>query len=245
MEKSTAPSGNNRTGMQTGGKHARQLIVEDAPPPERAEAIERIRAAYTAEAEPVGTIPPPKTAKGMAKSGMQKMSGAHPQMFADKLAERCAFERGGARLYEALLTKCRHRGSADIDGGENVVEEARLQEIRQQELQHLHMLIECIETLGADPTAETPSADLVGVETMGILQVVSDPRTTVPQALHAMLSAELADHAGWDHLCDMAEAMGQDEMADRFRTALEQEAEHVATVRAWYSQLTLGRRTTH
>jgi hypothetical protein len=93
--------------------------------------------------------------------------------------------------------------------------------------------------LGADPTAQTPSADLVGVETMGLMQAVTDPRTNLAQTLHALLMAELGDEAGWEILIAFAEQMGQEEMAKRFREAEAHEQEHVFKVREWYQALTL------
>ena len=35
----------------------------------------------------------------------------------------------------------------------------KLERICKEELEHFHMLWECLETLGADPTVQTPSAD--------------------------------------------------------------------------------------
>ena len=59
---------------------------------------------------------------------------------------------------------------------------------------------------------QTPCADVTGAESIGLLQVVSDPKTTVDQSLHAILVAELADNAGWEELIALAREMGQDDM---------------------------------
>jgi ferritin-like metal-binding protein YciE len=101
----------------------------------------------------------------------------------------------------------------------------------------MYMLSECIKRLGADPTAQTPGADLVGIESQGLVQTVSDPRTTFGQSLHAVLVAELADVEAWDLLASLAEGMGEDEMAQNFRQALAQEQEHLAKVRSWYQSI--------
>ena len=66
----------------------------------------------------------------------------------------------------------------------------------QQTHNYFQLVCEAIEQLGGDPTAMTPCADLVGVQSMGLWQSVSDPRTTLAQCLNTMLVAELADHAG-------------------------------------------------
>jgi hypothetical protein len=44
--------------------------------------------------------------KGVAKTGMQKLTGKKPEVLIDKLGARLAFERTGTRLYDALLGKC-------------------------------------------------------------------------------------------------------------------------------------------
>src|SRR5687768_4629779 len=69
-------------------------------------ALAAIRADYIREADPVGSVPPPSTLKGALKTGAQMLSGNRAEVLLDKLGERLAFERGGTRLYEALITKC-------------------------------------------------------------------------------------------------------------------------------------------
>ena len=162
------------------------------------------------------------------------IAGKRPQAFLDKLAERLAFERGGARLYDAVLVKLSAH-AAELRGPVT----ADVEQIRDDEVRHALLIKACIEKLGADPTAQTPCADLVGVETSGFLQAASDPRTTLAQTLHAALAAELVDTAGWETLIALAENMGQDEMADQFREALQQETQHLAMVRRWFNELTL------
>jgi hypothetical protein len=63
-------------------------------------------------------------------------------------------------------------------------------------MRHFELVRCTIEMMGCDPTAQTPCADLVGVETLGLVQVLTDPRTTVAQCMNAILTAELADNAG-------------------------------------------------
>jgi hypothetical protein len=52
--------------------------------------------------------------------------------------------------------------------------------------------------------------------------------------------AELADNDGWQLLIKLARQMGQDDMADRFQTALEEEDRHLASVRTWMEQICLS-----
>jgi rubrerythrin len=208
----------------------------DAPLMEEGDDAElaAVRREYILEADPLGSVPPPATLKGVAKSGVKMLAGKRPHAFIDKLAERLAFERGGARLYDAVLVKVKAHAS-ELPGATV----ADVERIRDDEARHALLIKECIEKLGADPTAQTPCADLVGVETMGFIQAASDPRTTLAQTLHAALAAELVDAAGWETLIALAENMGQDEMAEQFRGALQQETQHLAMVRRWFNELTL------
>jgi hypothetical protein len=93
---------------------------------------------------------------------------------------------------------------------------------------------------GADPTAQTPCADLTGVESSGLVQSLNDPRTTVAQGLHSILIAELADNAAWELLIELANGTGQTQLVEQFSAALAEEQEHLQQVRTWVQQLTLA-----
>jgi tRNA isopentenyl-2-thiomethyl-A-37 hydroxylase MiaE len=147
----------------------------------------------------------------------------------EKLAERLAFERTGTRLYEAII------GKAESLAEKSAPRIDELEKIHDEELRHFHMVKDYIEKLGGDPTAETPSADVVGVASSGLLKVITDPRTTIPQSLQALLVAELADNDGWSALIKLAEGFNQDEMAADFRQALQAEERHLTQVRSWLS----------
>ena len=236
--------GMNRTGLQMSPQHAKEMmenveLLGDDSSGDRAaltdgRALAATRLEYIAAADPLGSVPAPATLKGAAKSGAKMLTGRRPQVFIDKLAERLAFERGGTRLYDAVCAKAK----AQVADASKVSAE-ELQEIRDSEARHALLIKECLETLGADPTAQTPCADLVGVETMGLLQAASDPRTTLAQTLHAALAAELIDNEGWEDLIAMASEMGHDDMARRFKEALDEEGVHLTKVRSWYAQLTM------
>jgi hypothetical protein len=236
--------GLNRTGMQMSPHQSQemlegvQLLGPDSEDTELEEpegqALSVTRLEYIAAADPLGSVPPPGTLKGAAKSGAKMMTGRRPQAFIDKLAERLAFVRGGTRLYDAVYAKAvAHNDELGKISADEILA------IRNSEAEHALLIKECLETLGADPTAQTPCADLVGVETMGLLQAASDPRTTLAQTLHAALAAELIDGAGWENLILMAREMGHDDMVQRFEIALDAEAVHLAKVKGWYTALTM------
>lgn len=230
--------GHNRTGLQVSPLHA-ELLTEIAQrdvdrtlvdSPENMQ-IAAMRRDYIDDAESLGSIPPPATMKGMAKSGAGALTNKRVHVFVDKLAERLAYERGGTRLYDAALVKA----MATADG--TPVDIDRMKQIRAQEADHANMLSEAIESVGADPTAQTPCADLVGVQTMGLMQSITDPRTSLVQTLSSLLAAELVDVASWDLLARLARDMGEDTLATRFEEALAHEQQHLDTISRWYESM--------
>jgi rubrerythrin len=232
--------GLNRTGIATspvGSKETIEGAVAGTPQQSfDVEAIKQVRDAYAEEAPPVGTMPPPASLKGAAKTVMQGFKGHHANVLLDLLGERLAFERTGTRLYEALLTKL----DASSDGHGQSPTRQELESIRDDELAHFGMCKQAIEKLGADPTVVTPSADVAAVASMGLVQVLGDPRTTLTEALKTILIAELTDNDAWETLAHLAEEMGQAELGARCRQALAEEQEHLRLVRAWVNARVAG-----
>jgi rubrerythrin len=256
--------GGNRTGAATsplGVKAMADAVATLSPPADiDMRGSETFHIRYITEAEAVGSIPPPPSLKGVVKSGVARLKGANPGIFMDKIGERIAFERSGTRLYEALINK--YNALAE-EGGEVLVpaEEAltihgdgtelpavtgetplrTLERIRAEELEHFQMLVRAMEQLGGDPTAQTPCADVTATASMGLVQVLTDPRTTLAQSLSAMLTAELTDNAGWELLAQLAEEAGESGLTGKFLGALSQEQEHLHIVKAWLASLVSGR----
>jgi len=102
------------------------------------------------------------------------------------------------------------------------------------------MLWDAIRELGADPTAQTPEADINGVASLGLAQIVGDPRTSIAQSIHAIHLAELADHDGWELLIQLTREMGHREMAERFEQALREESKHLEAIRQVLQRTTLA-----
>lgn len=223
--------GMNRTGIgmapgmsEEMARHAQEGTATPGDP----HALSAVRRQYGSEAPPVGSAPPPPSAKGMAQSGMEMIKGHKPTVFMDKLGDRLAFERTGVRLYEALIDKFDSQGTwSDGPTREELVR------FKEQERQHFAMVKEAIESMGGDPTSMTPSADVSGVASEGVIKVVTDPRSSLVEALHALHIAELTDNDGWDMLIRLTEGLGQDQMVEGFRTALQQEQIHLNSIRAW------------
>ena len=236
MQKTTQ-MGRNRTGIQMSPADTKKMLQEAKGAvftPGDDSGLVKIRTAYIEASGPVGSVPPPVTAKGAVKAGMKALTGKKAHVLIDRIGERLAFERTGTRLYEALITKCR----AQADGSANQFL-TQLEQICADEAAHFRMLVQCMEQLGADPTAQTPAADVTGVESSGLMQVVTDPMTSVTQSMHAALIAELADTDAWDELLKLAQELGQTEMAQLFEKARDEEREHLAAVRQWHQQATL------
>ena len=247
-------SGCNRTGVALFADDAESMAdaVMRCTPPAHIDTTDsdRDRTRYIAEAPPVGSIPPPASLRGSLKIGLGKFKGWRPEVLMDKIGERMAHERSGTRLYEALILKYK----ATREAGEGLPPLSRaltshveptspttshedplltLERIRAEELAHFCLLCEAMEQVGGDPSAMTPCACVASTASAGILQVVADPRTTLAQCLAAILTAELADTAGWELLVRLAEQAGETELSKRFLDALSEEMEHVDVVRNW------------
>lgn len=235
-------TGTNRTGIATSPVDSRRTI-EAAEQAQTAtmvdgEALAAERLTWATTAPPLGTMPPPATLKGLMKAAIEKLAGHQPTVFLDKLGERLAFERTGTRLYEAVMAKL---DAADPHpGGPS---RADLAAIHAAEHRHFAIVRDAMTELGADPTATTPSADLIAIAGLGWVQAVSDPRTTLNQCLDILLIAELADGSGWQLVIELADQLGFDELGQTFRTVLLEEEEHVLRVRGWISAALLGEAT--
>jgi hypothetical protein len=232
MANTQTEMGRNRTGIATSPKLTQEMVAgaqEFTPnPTPDGGIIARVREEYAREAEPLGSVPPPVTVTGAAKTALRGAQGLRPTQFVDKLGERLAFERTGVRLYTALISKFDAFGG--FEGGPS---REALVEIMNEEYQHFTLLSEAVVKVGGDPTVVTPSADLHATMTAGVMAVMVDPRTTFVQSLEAALIAELADNAAWETLHELAVQNGEDELADRFEMAQREELVHLENVKSW------------
>jgi len=226
----------NRTGIMTNPELSIEMIegAKQTVPSSQGDATEMaaVKAEYIEEAMPIGSSP---AMVEVSEDGESVGQFDGLAVLLDKLGERLAFERQGTRLYEAFLQKCESLTLEDASGPS--IEELR--HICEEELEHFHLLQNAITALGGDATVQTPSADVAGVLSHGVMQVVSDPRTTIPQTLQAMLTAELVDNDGWQLLQDLAAELGQDDLEEQCRKAYEEEQEHLEKVRDWLTSMTM------
>ncbi len=184
--------GLNRTPVQLSPDDTqRQIEATQRFPADVPGSIEQLteeRQQAILDADTVGSVPIPGSLKGMVKSALDKLRGKNPEVLIDKLGERLAFERTGVRMYEAMIAK-----ALSAKGADSVLVDT-LRQIQSEEHQHMAVLRKAIETLGGDPTAMTPCADVAAVKSQGVMQVLTDPRTTTSQCLSAILTLELEDN---------------------------------------------------
>lgn len=232
MNNTQADLGFNRTGVATSPLLSKEMVTggNEFPPDGNGNGneIAVAREEFVREAEPLGSVPPPLTAKGMLKSAGQALKGEAPTQFIDKLGERLAFERTGVRLYQALLSKYDALGS--FDQGPT---RGELEHILGEELAHFELLQDALTSLGADPTVMTPSADVHATITKGVLEIIVDPRTNLAQCLEAVLVAELADNECWATLTALAQNAGAKKLVTSFSRALKEEQQHLSIVRSY------------
>lgn len=240
MAKSTQMGG-NRTGMSKSPAQSKEMIAgaQELTRPGRAngQSMAVIDKEYIRESGRIGSMPMPDTVRGALKSGMEKMTGHNPEVFLNKLGERLAFERTGVRLYESVITKVE---AADDRHSAGPATASGLKEIRDEEEEHFHLLKDAIESMGADPTALTPDADVSGVAAMGIQQVLNDPRTSVAHCLQMLLILELTDNAAWETLIKLADDLGLDELSPQFERAKSQEDVHLERVKTLYEAMVMS-----
>jgi ferritin-like metal-binding protein YciE len=224
----------NRTGIKTSPELEEELIegaTNAAPSSEGGpETIAEFRSEYIAEGYPLGSLP---TMPASEEAGASEEEVGIAVLL-DKLSERIAFERMGTRLYEALLNKCETLGESSP--GPSL---EQIRHIGEEELEHFLLLNRVVNEIGGDPTVQSPCADVAGVASLGIMQVLTDPRSSMTQCLQAMLIAELTDNAGWELLIQLADNLGFQEMKTEFESALENEEEHLEKVRSWLSECVL------
>jgi rubrerythrin len=237
MERKASEMGMNRTGIKTSpvesAKEIEGALQRGATSLGDASAIARVRQEFSREVEGLGSVPPP-TPKGMVKAAVDMLKGGRATVFIDKLGQRAGFERTGVRLYEAALSKLDVFGTWE-DGPSRI----ELERIRRDELSHFALVKRTIETLGGDPTALTPAAELQSNMSEGVPRMLVDPRVNLLQSLEGLLTAELVDNASWELLIQLARELGHQESAEDFQRALDVEQEHLALVRSWLAAGTM------
>ena len=162
---------------------------------------------------------------------MKKLAAKNLGRVLDLLGERLAFERAGVKLYDKILGRMRMSGDPQIH---KVL--ARIEVNREQEKEHEEWLEEQIRALGGDDHAPSEKSILVKTEAEGIEQVVMrDPNLL--HDFHALLTAELADNAGWELLVELASEFGDRDAKKEFKKRLHEEEQHLVCVHEAVTEL--------
>ncbi len=143
----------------------------------------------------------------------------------DLLTERLTFERTGVELYDRVIEELR---SATDPDSRSMLD--KMQEFRDEEKEHEEWLEEQIRDLGGDAHASTELSRLVQRESTGIADVIMKDRD-IAHALHALLTAELADNAGWEVLVQVALEADDEEARRAFGRRLHEEEDHLDYLR--------------
>ena len=153
----------NQSGIlasEDGGEKMLENIELTKPPRGDERDLAKMRLEYAKDADPVGTLP------GAAAGGHRARADGQARRAPGLRAQRHAPLR---------------RADGQVRGGQVLpaCPAKDLQHIRDEEAMHFALVGAAIQSLGGDPTAQTPSADVAGVEGMGLMQVLNDPKTTV------------------------------------------------------------------
>lgn len=230
----------NHTGVDMSPTLTKEMLTGNAlfkVGPISSEDMAAIRSSYIRLKTSVGSVPLPGTLRGFFQTGKEKLTGHNPEVLINKLGQRLAFERTGVRLYDALIMKCE---ADQTSAGAGVIDVAVLQRFREEEAEHFRLVKEVMDAIGADPTAQTPDADVTALASLGVPKVLTEPRTSFAQCLNAILTAEMTDNAAWELLVELCHGMGQTETAQRFQQALEQESKHLEQIKHWLREMTLA-----
>jgi bacterioferritin (cytochrome b1) len=144
----------------------------------------------------------------------------------DVLAARLTFERTGVKLYDSVIQKIERSGESRYQALVDT-----LRKHRDEEKEHAEWLEWVIRALGGRPEEITNLARLETEESQGIQSVILDGHTRVIEVLHALLTAELADNAGWDLLVELADDTGDQLARAEFGKRMLEEARHLAFLR--------------
>jgi bacterioferritin (cytochrome b1) len=156
---------------------------------------------------------------------MQEIAAKNREKVIDVLCERYCFEVKGIDLYEKALEVIQ------ASGDDNVMRMYdEMQEHCEEEREHATWLEQEIRALGGDPNAKTELVKLVEIESKGIEDIVMASSSLV-HVFHGLLTAELADNAGWELLVQLADEAGDRDAKREFKKRLHQEEEHLIFVR--------------
>jgi bacterioferritin (cytochrome b1) len=156
---------------------------------------------------------------------MKELAAKNRDKVLDLLNERLTFEREGVKLYDAIVQNMQSVSSPEI--GRML---PAMKEHRDQEKEHEEWLEDQIRALGGTAHDKTEMSELIKMESSGVSQVVNTDKDLVHQ-MHALLTAELVDNAGWELLLELADDADDADARREFRKRLHEEEEHLIFAR--------------
>ncbi|APR84795.1 Hypothetical protein A7982_10144 [Minicystis rosea] len=156
---------------------------------------------------------------------MKTLAATNRDKLIDLLNERLVFERSGVKLYDTIVGNMERSKNPEVAGMLQT-----MREHRDEEKEHATWLEAQIRALGGDAQAKTEMGELVAAESAGVERVVTTDQNLMHQ-LHALLTAELVDNAGWELLLQLADEADDDDARREMRRRAHHEAEHLMFVR--------------
>jgi bacterioferritin (cytochrome b1) len=162
---------------------------------------------------------------------MRRLAERNRHKLIEVLSERAASERVSARLYRRVVER--------VERAEPALRRMapRLADQRRQELEHGRWLESQLRALGSDGFAVSERTQRVSTELRGIEELILDGHATIPELLHALLIAELADGVGWDLLVKLAERADDEPARQAFAERRTDQEEHVLFLRRAVAEL--------
>ncbi len=156
-----------------------------------------------------------------------KRNGHSPSLV-NRLCERCAFARVSVLLHEAVLAKL--VASGPFPGGPTVEE---LNAYASEELARFHLLSSEIVALGGSATGSAVPVFVSIVALEGLVALARDRRSTLAEAIDALLLAQISDAAGWEAVVDACDRSGNIWLAGRLAVAHRTKLAQLSAVRRW------------
>jgi bacterioferritin (cytochrome b1) len=168
---------------------------------------------------------------------MRELSRYNAATLVDLLTARLCYERTAAQLYDRIIAKLRARQDPDM-----LVMIPTLERHAEDEREHAQWLEDqiddLIDGLGGDVQATSAMAELEARETRGITEIVYEEDGDTLHMFHALFAAELADHAGWDLLVQLADEAGDRTARRELRKRQLDEEAHLEFARRVIESLT-------
>jgi hypothetical protein len=157
---------------------------------------------------------------GLGQAVLSTLDTMRPSLLIERLIDRLISAQERVALYTAALTKA----VAARDTAQLVLER-----MGSDERQHCEVLRRHLVRLGFDPAFIPPARE--GGDAKRILQIIANPRTSVPQSLCALLGAALAAVGDWETLARTARDVHDERMAAEFENLRAIAETHVKQIR--------------